>query len=69
MTADDLQMVVTQQGAVRVNVASVLAAHPDVVLVDVDLHSKYAETFSWATSRATPPSSGTSWRAAGRPSR
>ena len=40
------ELVITQQGAVRVNEATIFAESERIACVDVDLHTKYAETFA-----------------------
>ena len=40
------KLVITQQGAVRANEATIYAESECIACVDVDLHTKYAETFA-----------------------
>ena len=53
---DAVPMLVTTQGAVRVNGATVERDYGDCLLVNVDLHSKYAELFAILTGDDEGPS-------------
>lgn len=53
---DAVPMLVTTQGAVRVNGATVERDYGDCLLVNVDLHSKYAELFAVLTGDDEGPS-------------